>query len=133
MDHGVVYRKSVTPGAPPASSSQRRLAELKFCPLGRLVGQIVEIDQEILDIRQDTRPSRMAIAALIAVKYNVLKALLPYAFAKVPEGTTNEGLSSRIPVTITLEGDDVTLEERTLVNQINNTLEEVRITYDSVG
>ena len=121
----VAYRKSATPGSPPASASQRRLEELRFCPLGRLVLQITELDAEIANIRLDTRPSRVAIAAIMAVKFNVLKALLPYAYATVPVTKEVDNVG-RVPITINLAAEDVTREEQILVGQINDALEGAR-------
>lgn len=126
----VAYRKSATPGSPPASASQRRLEELRFCPLGRLVLQITELDTEIANIRLDARPSRVAIAAIMAVKFNVLKALLPYAYATVPV-TKEVDNGGRVPITINLAAEDVTREEQILVGQINDALEGARQQFPS--
>ena len=121
----VAYRKSATPGTPPASASQKRLEALRCCPLGRLVLQLTELDDEIEAIRNDPRPSRIAIAAIMGIKFNVLKALLPYAYATVP-ATKEADNAGRVPITINLAPEDVTREERVLVDQINDALEGAR-------
>ena len=123
-DSIIQYRKSATAGVPPSTKSQKRLEELRVCPLGRLVMQIGEIDLEIMDIKLDPRPNRMAIAALMSIKYNVLKTLVPYAYSTVPTETGNQ--DERVPVIITLDSGEILKEEKELVNKINDTLEEVR-------
>jgi len=121
----VAYRKSATPGTPPASASQKRLEALRCCPLGRLVLQLTELDDEIANIREDKKPSRIAIAAIMSIKFNVLKALLPYAYATVP-ATKEVDNVGRVPITINLAAEDVTREERILVEQINDALDGAR-------
>jgi hypothetical protein len=87
--------------------------------------QLDELDQEIDSIRSDPRPSRIAIAAIMSVKFNVLKALLPYAYAKVPENKETSS-NERVPIVINLAPEDVTREEHILVSQINDALEGAR-------
>ena len=119
------YRRSVTPGSPNSNRAQVMLQKLRCDPLGRLVMQIKEIEDEIASIKLDPRPSRMVIATLMALKFNVLKELLPYAYSKVPvdKESTN---GSRVPITINIDGSEILQEERQLISDINETLEEVR-------
>lgn len=125
-----VYRKSATPGTPPAVASQKRLEQLRCCPLGKLVLQLEELDAEIASIRLDQRPSRIAIAAIMGVKFNVLKALLPYAYAKVPDHKEAE-FNERVPIVINLAPEDVTREEHILLSQINDALDGARQQFPS--
>jgi len=127
----VAYRKSATPGTPPSTKSQLRLEQLRVCPLGRLVMQIGEIDMEIQEIKLSPKPSRMVIATLMGIKFNVLKALLPYAYATVPVESSNNGASSHVPVIITLDTSEIMREEEELVDRINETLGEVRQEFPS--
>ena len=124
-DNITPYRKSVTPGVAPATASQKRLQELRVCPLGRLVLQLDEIDREIAEIKLTPKPSRMVIATLMGIKYNVLKALLPYAYATVPTAV-DINPSERVPVVINLDSSEILKEEAELIDNINNALEEVR-------
>lgn len=127
----VTYRKSATPGVPPSTKSQLRLEQLRVCPLGRLVMQIGEIDLEIKEIKESPKPSRMVIATLMGIKFNVLKALLPYAYATVPVESNTGGGNTHVPVIITLDTSEIMREEEDLVNKINDTLEEVRQEFPS--
>lgn len=124
-DNVTVYRKSATPGIPPATASQKRLAALKVCPLGRLVLQLDEIDKEIIEIKCTPKPSRMVIATLMGIKYNILKSLLPYAYATVPT-TNDEDKPNRVPIVINLDPSAILEEEKELVENINEALEEAR-------
>ena len=124
------YRRSVTPGAPVSTRSQKRLQDLRCDPLGRLVLQLSEIDVEIESIRQTPRPSRMVIATLMALKYNVLKSLMPYAYSMVPSEENNGG-GSKVPVIINIDGAAIAEEEKDLLNNINDALEEARVTFPS--
>lgn len=121
----VTYRKSATPGVPPSTASQKRLDALRVCPLGRLVMQLGEIDMEIAEIKQSPKPSRMVIATLMGIKFNVLKALLPYAYATVPQAV-DTNTTNRVPVIINLDASEIMREESELVDNINEALEEVR-------
>ncbi len=120
-----VYRKSATPGAPPSTAAQKRLEALRCCPLGRLVVQLQEIDDEIKEIKLSERPSRMVIATLMSVKFNVLKALLPYAYSTVPT-TQLVDTNARMPVTIVLDTAEIMREEAELIEKIDEALDEVR-------
>ena len=122
------YRRSVTPGSPNSNRAQLMLQKLRCDPLGRLVMQLQEIDDEIATIRDDVKPSRMVIATLMALKFNVLKELLPYAYSKVPQDKENDG-SVRVPITINIDGSEITNEAEGLVNQINDALEEARVEF----
>lgn len=119
------YRKSATPGVPPSTASQRRLEQLRVCPLGRLVMQLDEIDNEIAEIKDTPKPSRMVIATLMGIKFNVLKSLLPYAYSTVPAALDNVS-EGRVPVIINLDASEIMREEAELVDNINTALEEVR-------
>jgi hypothetical protein len=122
------YRKSATPGVPPSTAAQKRLEALRVCPLGRLVMQIGEIDLEIQEIKQSAKPSRMVIATLMGVKFNILKTLLPYAYATVPAENPQQK-ESRVPIVITLDAESIMHEEEELLNNINDTLDEVRQSF----
>jgi len=119
------YRRSVTPGSPNSNRAQLMLQKLRCDPLGRLVMQLKEIDDEIAENKAGPKISRMTIATLMALKFNVLKELLPYAYSKVPLDTKSEG-NSRVPITINIDGSEILREEEGLVNDINNALEEAR-------
>jgi len=122
------YRKSATPGVPPSTAAQKRLEALRVCPLGRLVAQLDEIDKEIVEIKAIPKPSRMVIATLMGVKFNILKTLLPYAYATVPSENPQQR-ETRVPIIITLDADAIMREEEELLTDINETLEEVRQTF----
>lgn len=124
------YRRSVTPGSPNSNRAQTMLQKLRCDPLGRLVMQLAEIDTEIATIREDFKPSRMVIATLMALKFNVLKELLPYAYSKVPLDKESDG-SVRMPITINIDGTEILREEENLVEQINDALEEARVEFPS--
>ena len=125
MNDTATYRKSVTPGVAPATASQRKLQELKFCPLGRLTLLIDEIDRQIQLIEQSPKPSRMVISTLLATKFNTLKSLLPYAYCQVPAESADDNIT-RVPVVITLDATEIMKEEAELLDKINETLEEAR-------
>ena len=122
------YRRSITPGTPVSSRSQQRLKELRCDPLGRLVLQLSEIDNEIRDLKSMERPARMIIATLMALKYNVLKDLLPYAYSKVPQEQLGGG-KDLTPVIINIDGQAILDEEKGLIKDINNALEEARTEF----
>jgi hypothetical protein len=122
------YRRSVTPGTPVSTRSQQRLKELRCDPLGRLVLQLTEIDLEIKSLKDMERPSRMVIATLMALKYNVLKDLMPYAYSKVPQEQTGGG-NNVMPVVINIDGKAIMDEEQGLYKEINEALEEARETF----
>jgi hypothetical protein len=122
------YRRSVTPGAPNSNRAQTMLQKLRCDPLGRLVMQLAEIDNEIATIRGDLKPSRMVIATLMALKFNVLKELLPYAYSKVPADKESDG-SVRMPITINIDGAEILREEEGLIEQVNDALEEARVEF----
>jgi|SRR6476660_10436612 len=124
-DDVVSYRRSVTPGTPVSSRSQKRLQELRCDPLGRLVLQLSEVDLEIKELKNMERPSRMIIATLMALKYNILKELMPYAYSKVPQEQQNGG-GNATPVVINIDGKAIMDEEQAMLTNINEALEEAR-------
>jgi hypothetical protein len=125
MSGEVSYRRSVTPGTPVSSKSQQRLKELRCDPLGRLVLQLAEIDMELKDLRSLPKRPGMVIATLMALKYNVLKELMPYAYSKVPQEQAANGTNLQ-PVIINIDGKAVMEEEQGLLTEINEALEEAR-------
>ena len=119
------YRCSVTPGTPVSSRSQQRLKELRCDPLGRLVLQLTEIDLELTELKSMQKRPAMVIATLMALKYNVLRDLMPYAYSKVPQEQLGGG-SAYTPVIINIDGKAIADEEATLLKDVNEALEEAR-------
>ena len=119
------YRRSVTPGTPVSSRSQQRLKELRCDPLGRLVLQLTEIDLELQELKSMQKRPAMVIATLMALKYNVLRDLMPYAYSKVPQEQLGGG-SNYTPVIINIDGKAIAEEETTLLKDVNEALEEAR-------
>jgi hypothetical protein len=115
----------VTPGTPVSSKSQQRLKDLRCDPLGRLVLQLAEIDVEINELKNSGKRPAMVIATLMALKYNVLRELMPYAYSKVPQEQAANGNNLQ-PVIINIDGKAVMEEEQGLLVEINEALEEAR-------
>lgn len=129
MSEVTTYRRSATPGVPPSGAARRRLEELRCCPLGRLVAQLQELDDEITRIRDTPKPSNIAIAALMNIKFNVLKTLLPYAWSELPKEVPGESTESRVPLAIYLDAEEILSEEAELVENINEALNEARVKF----
>ena len=129
MSEVTTYRRSATPGVPPSGAARRRLEELRCCPLGRLVAQLQELDDEIARIRDTPKPSNIAIAALMNIKFNVLKTLLPYAWSELPKEVPGESTESRVPLAIYLDAEEILSEEAELVENINEALNEARVKF----
>jgi hypothetical protein len=87
--------------------------------------QLSEVDVEINAIREQERPSRMIIATLMALKYNILKELMPYAYSKVPQEQNNNS-ENMTPVVINIDGKAIMDEEQALLKGVNEALEEAR-------
>ena len=129
MSEVTPYRRSATPGAPPSGAARRRLEELRCCPLGRLVSQLQELDDEISRIRVTPKPSNIAIAALMNIKFNVLKTLLPYAWSELPKEVASDNNIDRVPINIYLDAEEILVEEKQLCADIDSALEEAKIAF----
>ena len=95
------YRRSVTPGSAVSTRSQQRLRDLRCDPLGRLVLQLSEVDIELQSLAGTNY--RMVRATLLALKFSILKELLPYAYSKIPQEDARNS-NPMTPIVINVDG-----------------------------
>jgi len=81
----------------------KKLEELGFNPLEKLIEQYSVIQQQIDFINNQPKPSQLALSNLENLKKSIAETLMKYSYKPVPTNT-EQVIEHKTPLKITLEG-----------------------------